>query len=317
MPIKLDTQLPALDILRSDNVFIMDNERAQHQNIRPLEILIVNLMPTKEATEVQLLRLLANTPLQINVDFLYMESHRSKNTEAEYLETLYKTFEDIKGKFYDGMIITGAPVETIPFEEVDYWQELTAIFEWSKDHVYSTLHLCWGAQAALYHQYGIQKFRLPEKLSGVYEQSVEDNSSQLFRGFDATFKAPHSRHTDISETDILTKTSLQILAKGKEVGVSILASSDLREVYSFGHLEYDRETLAKEFERDQAAGKAPKLPVGYFKSDNPEEGILMRWSLAASTFFSNWINYAVYQETPYLLEELIRNKELEEFNDLY
>ncbi|ESV54253.1 homoserine O-succinyltransferase [Streptococcus agalactiae LMG 14747] len=317
MPIKLDTQLPALDILRSDNVFIMDNERAQHQNIRPLEILIVNLMPTKEATEVQLLRLLANTPLQINVDFLYMESHRSKNTEAEYLETFYKTFDDIKGKFYDGMIITGAPVETIPFEEVDYWQELTAIFEWSKDHVYSTLHLCWGVQAALYHQYGIQKFRLPEKLSGVYEQSVEDNSSQLFRGFDDTFKAPHSRHTDISETDILTKTSLQILAKGKEVGVSILASSDLREVYSFGHLEYDRETLAKEFERDQAAGKAPKLPVGYFKSDNPEEGILMRWSLAASTFFSNWINYAVYQETPYLLEELIRNKELEEFNDLY
>lgn len=317
MPIKLDTQLPALDILRSENVFIMDNERAQHQNIRPLEILIVNLMPTKEATEVQLLRLLANTPLQINVDFLYMESHRSKNTEAEYLETFYKTFDDIKGKFYDGMIITGAPVETIPFEEVDYWQELTAIFEWSKDHVYSTLHLCWGAQAALYHQYGIQKFRLPEKLSGVYEQSVEDNSSQLFRGFDDTFKAPHSRHTDISETDILTKTPLQILAKGKEVGVSILASSDLREVYSFGHLEYDRETLAKEFERDQAAGKAPKLPIGYFKSDNPEEGILMRWSLAASTFFSNWINYAVYQETPYLLEELIRNKELEEFNDLY
>ncbi|MGV3322292.1 homoserine O-acetyltransferase MetA [Streptococcus hyovaginalis] len=317
MPIKLDTQLPALDILRSENVFIMDNERAQHQNIRPLEILIVNLMPTKEATEVQLLRLLANTPLQINVDFLYMESHRSKNTEAEYLETFYKTFDDIKGKFYDGMIITGAPVETIPFEEVDYWQELTAIFEWSKDHVYSTLHLCWGAQAALYHQYGIQKFRLPEKLSGVYEQSVEDNSSQLFRGFDDTFKAPHSRYTDISETDILTKTPLQILSKGKEVGVSILASSDLREVYSFGHLEYDRETLAKEFERDQAAGKAPKLPVGYFKSDNPEEGILMRWSLAASTFFSNWINYAVYQETPYLLEELIRNKELEEFNDLY
>lgn len=317
MPIKLDTQLPALDILRSENVFIMDNERAQHQNIRPLEILIVNLMPTKEATEVQLLRLLANTPLQINVDFLYMESHRSKNTEAEYLETFYKTFDDIKGKFYDGMIITGAPVETIPFEEVDYWQELTAIFEWSKDHVYSTLHLCWGAQAALYHQYGIQKFRLPEKLSGVYEQSVEDNSSQLFRGFDDTFKAPHSRHTDISETDILTKTPLQILSKGKEVGVSILASSDLREVYSFGHLEYDRETLAKEFERDQAAGKAPKLPVGYFKSDNPEEGILMRWSLAAATFFSNWINYAVYQETPYLLEELIRNKELEEFNDLY
>ncbi len=317
MPIKLDTQLPALDILRSENVFIMDNERAQHQNIRPLEILIVNLMPTKEATEVQLLRLLANTPLQINVDFLFMESHRSKNTEAEYLETFYKTFDDIKGKFYDGMIITGAPVETIPFEEVDYWRELTAIFEWSKDHVYSTLHLCWGAQAALYHQYGIQKFRLPEKLSGVYKQSVEDNSSQLFRGFDDTFKAPHSRHTGISETDILTKTPLQILSKGKEVGVSILASSNLREVYSFGHLEYDRETLAKEFERDQADGKAPKLPVAYFKSDNPEEGILMRWSLAASTFFSNWINYAVYQETPYLLEELIRNKELEEFNDLY
>ncbi|MGX7776898.1 homoserine O-succinyltransferase [Streptococcus pluranimalium] len=304
MPIKLDTQLPALEILRSENVFIMDNERAQHQNIRPLEILIVNLMPTKEATEVQLLRLLANTPLQINVDFLYMESHASKNTETQYLRTFYKTFDVIKHRYYDGMIITGAPVETIPFEEVDYWQELTRVFDWSKSHVYSTLHLCWGAQASLYHKYGINKVSLTEKLSGVYEQTVENPTNLLFRGFDDHFKAPHSRYTDIPEELVKEKTGLSILAKGKEVGLSVLASGDLREVYSFGHLEYDRDTLGNEYLRDQQAGKNPKLPVAYYKNDQPEEGIQMRWSLAAATFFSNWINYAVYQETPYHLEEL-------------
>ena len=304
MPIKLDTQLPALEILRSENVFIMDNERAQHQNIRPLEILIVNLMPTKEATEVQLLRLLANTPLQINVDFLYMESHASKNTENQYLRTFYKTFDVIKQRYYDGMIITGAPVETIPFEEVDYWQELTRVFDWSKSHVYSTLHLCWGAQASLYHKYGINKVSLTEKLSGVYEQTVENPTNLLFRGFDDSFKAPHSRYTDIPEELVQEKTDLMILAKGKEVGLSVLASGDLREVYSFGHLEYDRDTLGNEYLRDQEAGKNPKLPVAYYKNDQPEEGIQMRWSLAAATFFSNWINYAVYQETPYHLEEL-------------
>ncbi|MDY3041522.1 homoserine O-succinyltransferase [Streptococcus pluranimalium] len=304
MPIKLDTQLPALEILRSENVFIMDNERAQHQNIRPLEILIVNLMSTKEATEVQLLRLLANTPLQINVDFLYMESHASKNTETQYLRTFYKTFDVIKHRYYDGMIITGAPVETIPFEEVDYWQELTRVFDWSKSHVYSTLHLCWGAQASLYHKYGINKVSLTEKLSGVYEQTVENPTNLLFRGFDDSFKAPHSRYTDIPEEHVQEKTDLMILAKGKEVGLSVLASGDLREVYSFGHLEYDRDTLGNEYLRDQEAGKNPKLPVAYYKNDQSEEGIQMRWSLAAATFFSNWINYAVYQETPYHLEEL-------------
>ncbi|HEM6115481.1 TPA: homoserine O-succinyltransferase [Streptococcus suis] len=304
MPIKLDTQLPALEILRSENVFIMDNERAQHQNIRPLEILIVNLMPTKEATEVQLLRLLANTPLQINVDFLYMESHASKNTETQYLRTFYKTFDVIKHRYYDGMIITGAPVETIPFEEVDYWQELTRVFDWSKSHVYSTLHLCWGAQASLYHKYGINKVSLTEKLSGVYEQTVENPTNLLFRGFDDSFKAPHSRYTDIPEELVQEKTDLMILAKGKEVGLPVLASGDLREVYSFGHLEYDRDTLGNEYLRDQEAGKNPKLPVAYYKNDQPEEGIQMSWSLAAATFFSNWINYAVYQETPYHLEEL-------------
>lgn len=304
MPIKLDTQLPTLTILRSENVFIMDNERAQQQNIRPLEILIVNLMPTKEATEVQLLRLLANTPLQINVDFLYMESHESKNTEVQYLETFYKTFDDIKHRYYDGMIITGAPVETLPFEAVDYWQELVAIFDWSKDHVYSTLHLCWGAQASLYHKYGIKKVTLKEKLSGVYDQNVEHPTNLLFRGFDDTFKAPHSRHTGILEKDVKDKTTLSILAKGQAVGLSILASDDLREVYSFGHLEYDRDTLGNEYLRDQKAGKNPKLPVSYYKNDEPEDGIQMRWSLAATTFFSNWINYAVYQETPYHLEDL-------------
>ena len=230
MPIKLDNKLPALDVLRSENVFIMDENRASSQDIRPMEVLILNLMPTKEVTETQLLRLLANTPLQINVEFLYMASHKSKNTHAEHMKTFYKTFDEIKDKYYDGLIVTGAPVEQMPFEEVDYWQELTRVFDWSKKHVYSTLHLCWGAQAGLYY--------------------------------------------------------------------------NLREVYSFGHFEYDRDTLAREYRRDLDVGINPDVPANYFPEDDPNQEPQLRWNLAASAFFSNWINYAVYQETPYRLEEL-------------
>lgn len=304
MPIKLDRELPALAILRSENVFIMDNKRARQQDIRPIEVVIVNLMPTKEATETQLLRLLANTPLQINVDFLHMASHKSKNTRAEYLTDFYKTFADIEHNYYDGLIITGAPVETLPFEEVDYWQELCQVFAWSKTHVYSTLHLCWGAQAGLYYKYGLNKVLLKKKLSGIYQQQVKEKRSPLMRGFDDQFAAPHSRYTEVPAEEIAAKTELDVLASGSEVGLSILASKDLREVYSFGHLEYDRETLLKEYQRDRKAGKTVSVPEHYFPADNPQKTPMMTWNLAATTFFSNWINYAVYQETPYRLEEL-------------
>ncbi len=307
MPIKLDKELPILEILRSENVFIMDDSRADHQDIRPMEVLVLNLMPTKEATETQLLRLLANTPLQINVTFLYMTSHESKTTHAEHMENFYRTFDEVKAKFYDGLIITGAPVETLPFEEVDYWEELCQVFDWSKTHVYSTLHLCWGAQAGLYYKYGIQKQLVDQKIqkiSGIFDQEVLAKDNLLLRGFDDSFASPHSRHTEIKASDIEKESDLDILVEGSEVGLSIVASKDLRNIYSFGHLEYDRDTLDKEYQRDLSAGKNPELPVHYYPNDDPSAKPRMRWNLAATTFFSNWLNYAVYQETPYRLEEL-------------
>lgn len=304
MPITVDKKLPAVDILRAENIFVMDDKRAISQDIRPLKVLIANLMPTKEATETQLLRLLSNTPLQLEIDFLYMASHESKNTGFDHLSTFYKTFTDIKNQFYDGMIITGAPVETLPFEEVDYWEELCQIFEWQKSHVYSTLHLCWGAQAALYYRYGVEKSQMAEKLTGVFSQVVSDKRCPLLRGFDDEFFAPHSRYTEVDEVQVLKQTPLQILAKGVDVGLSILASSDLREVYSFGHLEYDRETLDKEYRRDVSSGKGSAMPKNYYQNDDASQPPIMRWNLPAATFFSNWINYGVYQETPYHLEQL-------------
>ncbi len=304
MPITVDKKLAAIDILRQENIFVMDNMRADHQDIRPMNVLIVNLMPKKAETEVHLLRNLANTPLQMNVDFLYMTSHQSKNTGRGYLETFYKTFADIKDKFFDGMIVTGAPVEQMAFEEVDYWRELCDLFNWSRSHVYSTLHLCWGAQAGLYYRYGIDKRLLPHKLSGVYEQDVLLTESPLMRGFDDAFLAPHSRHTEVALEDVRRQSHLQVLAAGEQVGLSILSSRDMREVYSFGHLEYGRETLSQEYHRDQKAGLSPQLPINYFPQDQANQQPRMRWSLAASTFFSNWMNYAVYQETPYRLEQL-------------
>ncbi|MBT1048188.1 homoserine O-succinyltransferase [Streptococcus macedonicus] len=304
MPIKLDKELPALDILRKENVFIMDNKRAKHQDIRPMDFLIVNLMPTKEVTETQLLRLLANTPLQINVEFLYMTSHESKNTTAEHLETFYKTFDDVRHKYYDGLIITGAPVETLDYEEVDYWSELCQIFDWSKTHVYSTLHLCWGAQAGLYYKYGIKKVLLDCKLSGIFSQDVVSPENPIVRGFDDSFMAPHSRYTEVRREDVEKIDDLEVIAASKAVGLSIVASKDLREVYSFGHLEYDRKTLDREYKRDVKVGKNPNIPEHYYLNDDPAQNVPMHWNLAATTFFSNWINYAVYQETPYSLEEL-------------
>lgn len=299
MPIKIEKSLPAVDILRTENIFVMDDSRAKHQDIRPLNILILNLMPQKIVTETQLLRLLANTPLQLEVEFLYMTTHRSKTTHEAHMEQFYKTFEQVRDRFFDGLIITGAPVENLPFEEVDYWQELVKVIEWSKEHVYSTLHICWGAQAGLYARYGVQKEGMSRKLSGVYSQQVTQTNSPLMRGFDDIFFAPHSRYTEVKEEAIADLPHLEVLASGSEVGMSLLASSDLREVYSFGHLEYDRDTLAKEYHRDLLAGKNPHIPENYFKDDDPSTRPALSWNLPAAQFFNNWINYAVYQETPY------------------
>ncbi|HFI0048471.1 TPA: homoserine O-succinyltransferase [Streptococcus suis] len=299
MPIKIEKSLPAVDILREENIFVMDSVRASHQDIRPIKILILNLMPQKIVTETQLLRLLANTPLQLEVEFLYMASHESKNTHSDHLEQFYKTFEQVKDEFFDGLIVTGAPVENLPFEEVDYWQELTQVFEWSKTHVYSTLHICWGAQAGLYARYGVPKHAMAQKLSGVYSQAVSHPTCSLMRGFDDEFRSPHSRYTEVKEEDISLLKNLLVLSKGKEVGLSILASKDLREVYSFGHLEYDRDTLAKEYQRDCLAGKKPNVPEHYFKDNDPTSRPSLSWNLPAAQFFTNWVNYAVYQETPY------------------
>ena len=299
MPIRIDKKLPAVEILRTENIFVMDDQRAAHQDIRPLKILILNLMPQKMVTETQLLRHLANTPLQLDIDFLYMESHQSKTTRSEHMETFYKTFSEVQNQYFDGLIITGAPVEHLPFEEVDYWEEFTQVIDWSKTHVFSTLHICWGAQAGLYYRYGVDKHQMAQKLSGIYPQDVLKEGHLLLRGFDDLYVSPHSRHTEILKEDIVNKTNLEILASGKEVGISILASRDLREVYSFGHLEYDRDTLAKEYFRDLAAGLDPHIPENYFKNDDIHELPCMRWSSSAALFFSNWVNYAVYQETPF------------------
>ncbi|WP_155969608.1 homoserine O-acetyltransferase MetA [Streptococcus ruminantium] len=299
MPIKIEKSLPAVDILREENVFVMDSDCASHQDIRPIKILILNLMPQKIVTETQLLRLLANTPLQLEVEFLHMASHESKNTHSDHLKQFYKTFNQIQDNYFDGLIITGAPVENLSFEEVDYWQELIQIFDWSKTHVYSTLHICWGAQAGLYARYGVSKHSMARKLSGVYWQEVTNRTSPLMRGFDDEFRSPHSRYTEVKEEDISHLDTLMILSQGSEVGLSILASKDLREVYSFGHFEYDRDTLAKEYLRDCLAGKNPHIPENYFKQDDPTSRPSLSWNLPAAQFFTNWINYAVYQETPY------------------
>ena len=299
MPIKIEKSLPAVDILKKENIFVMDSDRASHQDIRPIKILILNLMPQKIVTETQLLRLLANTPLQLEVEFLYMASHESKNTHSDHLEQFYKTFEQVKDSYFDGLIVTGAPVENLPFEAVDYWSELVSVLEWSNNHVFSTLHICWGAQAGLYARYGVQKHNMNRKLSGIYRQDVVKNTNPLMRGFDDDFQSQHSRYTEVRVADISHLNDLEILSCGEEVGLSILASKNLREVYSFGHLEYDRDTLAKEYQRDCLAGKNPHIPENYFRNDDPSTRPALSWNLPAAQFFTNWINYAVYQETPY------------------
>ena len=304
MPIKIPNNLPAVNILAKENIFVMNEARALSQDIRPLKFVIVNLMPTKIETETQLLRLLSNTPLQMEVTLLKMDSYVSKNISEEHMENFYKTFNDIKDEKFDGLIITGAPVETLEFEKVDYWKELTEILEWSKKHVFSTLYICWGAQAGLYYHYGIKKYPLNEKLFGIYPLKLDDSNIGLFRGFDEIFYMPQSRHTEVKEEDINKIEELEILAKSPEAGVSIVRTKDKRRIFVTGHMEYDRMTLAAEYERDVRLGKEISVPFNYYPEDDPKKTPLFKWRGHANLFFINWINHHVYQETPYNLDEL-------------
>ena len=306
MPIMINNNLPAASTLTSENIFWMDNERAMSQDIRPLHIAILNLMPTKVTTETQLLRLLSNTPLQIEITLLTAASHKTKNTSAEHMLEFYKTFADVKDKKFDGLIITGAPVERLEFEQVDYWDELCAIIDWSKTNVQSTLYICWGAQAGLYHSYGIKKTELSEKAFGVFKHYVTDRLCPLVRGFDDVFFAPHSRYTGVLDEDIAKHPEITVLARSKDptVGVYIAIANGGREVYVTGHSEYDRETLLLEYERDRKQGLGTAMPENYFKHDDSNQGVMMNWRSHAHLLYSNWLNYYVYQATPYDLNEI-------------
>ncbi len=304
MPLIIPKNLPAYKALQQENVFVMHKARAQRQDIRPLRILIVNLMPTKIATETQLARVLANSPLQVQLEFLHMGTHVSKNTSTDHLAAFYKTYEEIRDKRFDGMIITGAPVENLPFEEVDYWPELCTIMEYSKTNVYSTLHICWGSQAALYYHYGIPKYPTEHKVFGVFPHRVLEPTFPLVRGFDEVFYAPHSRHTQVRREDIDRVPNLHVLAQSDEAGPHIIATNDARQIFLCGHQEYDKETLQNEYERDISRGLDIDVPKHYFVDDDPQKGILFRWRSHANLLFSNWLNYYVYQLTPYDLNKL-------------
>lgn len=304
MPVKIPSKLPAYQVLKNENIFVMDEDRAIAQDIRPLKIAILNLMPLKEVTETQLLRMLGNTSLQIEPVFLATESYQPKNTDKEYLNAFYRTFDEIKAENFDGFIITGAPVETLPFEEVQYWDELTHIMEWADKNVFSTLYICWGAQAGLYHRYGVPKYDLAEKRFGVYEHDVLEKNIKLLRGFDDAFNAPHSRHTEVRREDIEKHDDLVILAESADAGIHIVANKDLRHVYIMGHGEYDADTLDREYRRDLAKGDEIDPPKNYYKADNPENEPLVTWRSHGNMLFANWLNYCVYQETPYDLHTL-------------
>ena len=302
MPILVPTGLPATKILQDENIFVMDKERAESQDIRPLRVAIVNLMPTKEVTETQLIRMLANTPLQVDLHLLTMDSHESKHVDARHMEMFYKTYDEIKNQRFDGMIITGAPVEFLPFEDVDYWNELSFIMEYTKRNVFSTMHICWGAQAGLYYHYGIDKHELPEKIFGVFIHKIL-NKSSLVRGFDEEFYAPHSRHTTVNCDDVEKISELEILAKSEEAGLHIVSTKNMRRIFVQGHSEYERDTLRLEYERDIKKGLDILPPKNYFKDDDPKKEIIMRWSGHGNLFYANWLNF-VYQETLYDLDEL-------------
>jgi len=304
MPIRIPNELPATQTLINENIFVMTETRAMTQDIRPLQIALVNLMPTKIATETQLARLLSNTPLQVELELISSEVHIPKNTPQEHMLAFYKHFADIKHRNFDGLIITGAPVEQMPFEEVEYWDELCEIMEWSKTHVQSTFHICWGAQAGLYYHYGIDKVALPEKMFGVFPHTVERRSNMLFRGFDDTFMVPHSRHTSIRREDVEKVKELKILASSPEAGIYAMATEGGRQVFITGHSEYDPRTLEAEYLRDKNLGLPIAVPKNYYPNDDDTKAPLVTWRSCAHLLYSNWLNYFVYQTTPYDLDEL-------------
>ena len=309
MPIKIQNDLPVKSILENENIFVMDENRAQSQDIRPLKICILNLMPLKEDTELQLLRALSNTPLQVDVEFMKTGTHVSQNTSANHLNRFYSTFEELKENTYDGLIITGAPVELLEFEEVDYWEELTQIMDWSLENVTSTFHICWGAQAGLYYHFGLQKVRLPEKLSGIYRHRVKNRKIPLVRGFDDVFYAPHSRYTDVDREAIHNTEGLLVLAESPEAGVLLCMTPDGKQIFVMGHLEYDRLTLKNEYERDQAKGIDPMIPKNYFPDNDPTQKPDLLWRAHSNNLYSNWLNYYVYQSTPYELSAIHKTVE--------
>ncbi|MBQ8859020.1 MAG: homoserine O-succinyltransferase [Clostridia bacterium] len=304
MPIKIPNDLPAKKVLESENIFVMTETRAITQDIRPLKILILNLMPKKIETETQLARLLGNTPLQVEPEWIRTSTYQSKNVSEEHLLAFYKTFDEIRERNFDGMIITGAPVEHLAFEDVDYWEELCAIMEWSKSHVHSTLHICWGAQAGLYYHHGVPKYPVPEKLFGIFPHRVERKSSILFRGFDEEFMVPQSRHTTVLREDIARVPQLKILAASEETGIYAVSTENGRQIFITGHSEYDADTLKNEYLRDLSQGKPIKIPVNYFPNDDETKPPRVSWRAHANLLFSNWLNYFVYQSTPYDLDEV-------------
>jgi len=306
MPLRLPDLLPAIDILKRENIFVMNSSRAHAQDIRPLRIVILNLMPLKITTETDLIRLLSNTPLQLDINFMKLKSHTPKNTPIEHMMMFYRDFETMKQEKFDGMIITGAPVETMPFEQVGYWNEISQIFEWAKTHVTSTLYICWAAQAGLYYHYGVPKYDLPRKMFGIFPQHKLEAYAQLpiFRGFDDEFMMPHSRHTEVRRNDILSCKKLTLIAESEESGVSIVMARNGREFFITGHLEYAPNTLDKEYRRDKDIRDDVDLPQHYYRNDNPDNQPVVTWRAHANLFYNNWVNYYVYQETPYDISKI-------------
>ena len=304
MPLRLPDRLPAIDILKGENIFVMDETRAHNQEIRPLRIVILNLMPLKITTETDLIRLLSNTPLQMDICFMKLQSHTPKNTPVEHMMMFYKSFEELSSQKFDGMIITGAPIENMDYEAVEYWEEIQAIFNWSRTHVTSTMFLCWGAMAGLYHFYGIPKYPLPKQMFGIFQQQTLNPALPIFRGFDDTFFLPQSRHTEVRKEDILAHKELEIIAESPESGVSIVMARGGREFFITGHLEYAPDTLDREYKRDKGKRDDVDVPVNYYMNNNPAKPPIVTWRAHANLFYSNWINYYVYQETPYNIDEI-------------
>lgn len=304
MPVNIPDQLPAIELLKKENIFVIDETRASHQDIRPLKIVILNLMPLKITTETDLLRLLSNSPLQLEIDFIKIQGHTSKNTPVEHMRAFYQDFDLIRNKKYDGMIITGAPVEHLPFEEVTYWKEMQVIMNWAETNVFSTLFICWAAQAALFHHYKIPKYPLPQKMFGVFRHSLSDDKLPIFRGFDDEYYVPHSRHTEIRRSDIDKVEGLSIVSESEESGVNMVIGKSGRQLFITGHLEYARYTLDGEYRRDLAKNLPIQIPVNYFPGDDTSKPPVIKWKSAANLLFANWLNYYVYQETPYNLEEI-------------